>query len=65
MHPDFRTEIMKARTAEAHRNEDRERLARAVEQGRPALRREGRRQLLPRLRLRPLLRRLAADQATG
>jgi hypothetical protein len=65
MHPDFRTEIMKARTAEAHRNADRERLARAVEQGRPALRREGRRQLLPRLRLRPLLRRLAADQATG
>jgi hypothetical protein len=65
MHPDFRTEIMKARTAEAHRNADRERLARAVEQGRPALRREGRRQLLPRLRLRPLLRRLAGDQATG
>ena len=65
MHPDFRTEIMKARTAEAHRNADRERLARAVEQGRPALRRDGRRQLLPRLRLRPLLRRLAGDQATG
>ena len=65
MHPDFRTEIMKARTAEAHRHADRERLARAVEQGRPALRREGRRQLLPRLRLRPLLRRLAGDQATG
>jgi hypothetical protein len=65
MHPDFRTEIMKARTAEAHRNADRERLARAAGQGRLALRREGRRQLLPRLRLRPLLRRLAADQATG
>ena len=65
MHPDFRTEIMKARTAEAHRNADRERLARVVEEGRPALRRDGRRQLLPRLRLRPLLRRLAGDQAAG
>jgi hypothetical protein len=65
MHPDFRTEIMKARTAEAHRNADRERLARVVEQGRPALRRDGRRLLLPRLRLRPLLRRLAGDQAAG
>jgi hypothetical protein len=65
MHPDFRTEIMMARTAEAHRNADRERLARVVEQGRPALRRDGRRLLLPRLRLRPLLRRLAGDQAAG
>jgi hypothetical protein len=65
MHPDFRAEIMKARTAEAHRSADRERLARAVEQGRPALRRGGRRLLLPRLRLRPVLRWLAGEQAAG
>jgi hypothetical protein len=65
MHPDFRTEIMKARTAEAHRNADRERLARAVGWGRPALRRDGRRLLLPRLRLRPVFRWLVGDQAAG
>jgi hypothetical protein len=65
MHPDFRSEIMTARAAEAHRNADRERLARAVGQSRPALRRDGRRLLLPRLRLRPVLRWLAGDQAAG
>jgi hypothetical protein len=59
MHPDFRAEIMKARTAEAHREADRDRLARAVEQGRPAQQRDGIHRLLPRLRLRPVLRRLA------
>jgi hypothetical protein len=63
MHPDFRAEIMKARTVEAHRTADRDRLARAVEQGRPAQQRDGIRRLLPRLRLRPVLRRLAGDQA--
>jgi hypothetical protein len=63
MHPDFRTEIMKARSAEAHREVDRDRLARAVEQVRPAQQRAGVRRLLPRLRLRPVLRRLAGDQA--
>jgi hypothetical protein len=72
MHPDFRTEITKARTVEAHRTADRDRLARAVEQnrparaveqGRPAQQRDGIRRLLPRLRLRPVLRRLAGDQA--
>jgi hypothetical protein len=63
MHPDFRTEIMKARTAEAHREVDRDRLAQAVEQGRPAQQRASIRRLLPRLRLRPVLRRLAGDQA--
>jgi hypothetical protein len=59
MHPDFRTEIMKARTVDAHRRADRDRLARAVEQGRPAQHRDGIHRLLPRLRLRPVLRRLA------
>jgi hypothetical protein len=63
MHPDFRVEIMKARTVEAHRRGDMARLARAVEQGRPAHRRDGIRRLLPRLRLRPVLPRLAGDQA--
>jgi hypothetical protein len=63
MHPDFRTEIMKARSAEAHREMDRDRLARAVAQGRPTQRREGIYRLLPRLRLRPLLRRLAPKGA--
>jgi hypothetical protein len=63
MHPDFRAEIMKARTVEAHRTADRDRLARAVEQGGPAQQRDGIRRLLPRLRLRPVLRRLAGDQA--
>ena len=65
MHPDFRTEIMKARTADAHRTADRDRLARAAGQGRPAQRRDGIRRLLPRLRLRPVLRRLAGDQAAS
>ena len=59
MHPDFRTEIMKARTADAHRRADEARLAEAFKQARPALRDDTRR-LLPRLRLRPVLRRLAA-----
>lgn len=59
MHPDFRAEIMKARTAEAIREADRDRLSRAVEQGRPAQRRDGIHRLLPRLRLRPVLRWLA------
>ena len=63
MHPDFRAEIMKARTAEAIREADRDRLARAVEQGRPAKQRDGIRRLLPRLQLRPVPRRLAGDQA--
>jgi hypothetical protein len=63
MHPDFRTEIMKARTTEAHREVERDRRARAVEQGRPAQRRDGIHRLLPRLRLRPVLRRLALKGA--
>jgi hypothetical protein len=60
MHPDFRAEIMKARTAAARREADQDRLAQAFKQDRPALRRDGARWPLPRLRLRPVLRRLAA-----
>ena len=60
MHPDFRTEIMKARTVDAHHRADKARLAAAFTQARPALRRDDTRRLLPRLRLRPVLRRLAA-----
>jgi hypothetical protein len=63
MHPGIHAEIMKARTVDAHRWADEARRARAVEQGRPAPRRDGTRRLLPRLRLRPVLRRLAGDQA--
>ncbi len=63
MHPHFRAEIMKARTVEAHRRADTDRLARAVKQGHRAQQRDGIRRLLPRLRLRPVLRRLAGDQA--
>jgi hypothetical protein len=59
MHPDFRVEIMKARTVEAHSRADSVRLARAVEQGRPAQQRDGIRWVLPRLRLRRVVRRLA------
>jgi hypothetical protein len=59
MHPDFRTEIMKARTVDAHHRADKARLAAAFTQARPALQDDTRR-LLPRLRLRPVLRRLAA-----
>ena len=60
MHPDFRTEIMTARTADAHRRADEARLAEAFNQAGPALRRDDTRRLLPRLRLQPVLRRLAA-----
>jgi hypothetical protein len=65
MHPDFRSEIMTARAAQAQRNADRERLARAVGRGRSAPWRDGRRLVLPRLRLGPVLRWLAGDQAAG
>jgi len=60
MHQDFRAEIMKARTADAHRRADEVRMAQAFEQDRPMLRRDDARRLLPRLRLRRVLRRLAA-----
>ena len=51
MHPDFRAEIMTARTADAHRRADEARLAEAFNQAGPALRRDDTRRLLPRLRL--------------
>lgn len=63
MHPDIHAEIMKARTGDAHRRADQTRMARAVEQGRPAPRRYRTRRLLPRLRLRPVVRRLAGGRA--
>jgi hypothetical protein len=63
MHDAIHAEIMKARTVDAHREADRARVAAAVRQSRPALRWEGARRLLPRLRLRPVLRRLAGGQA--
>jgi hypothetical protein len=63
MHPAIHAEIMKARTVDAHRSADGARLARAFKQGRPALRRDGTRRLLPRLRLQSILRRVAGDQA--
>jgi len=59
MHQDFRAEIMKARTADAHRRADEVRLAQAFKQDSPALRDDARRLPL-RLRLRRVLRRLAA-----
>ena len=59
MHPDFRSEIMKARTANAHHRADEARLAQAFKQDRPAPRRDDTRRLLPRLGLRPVLRLLA------
>ena len=60
MHEAIHAEIMKARTADAHRRADEARLAQAFKQDRPALRRDDTRRLQPRLRLRPVLRRLAA-----
>jgi hypothetical protein len=60
MHEAIHAEIMKARTADAHRRADEVRLAQAFKQDRSALRWDGMRRLLPRLRLRPVLRRLAA-----
>jgi hypothetical protein len=53
-------EIMQARTAEAHRRTDEARQAQAFNEARPELRRDDTRRLLPRLRLQPVLRRLAA-----
>ena len=60
MHDAIHAEIMKARTADAHRTADRECLAQAFKQNRPARRWDDTGRLVPRLRLRPVLRRLAA-----
>jgi len=53
MHPIIETEIMRTRTAEAHRKADQDRLAQAARQGRRALRPHRTARVLPRLRLRP------------
>jgi hypothetical protein len=60
MHEAIHAEIIKARTADAHRRADEVRLAQAFKQDRPALRRDDMRRLLQRLRLRPVMRRLTA-----
>jgi hypothetical protein len=62
MHPEIHAQITMARTIVADRRAERARLARAVKQDRPELRRDGTRRLLPRLRLWGVLRRLAGDQ---
>jgi hypothetical protein len=59
MHPTIQTEIMKARTAERQRKADQARLAQASKQGRRVGRQHGTSRVLRRLRLRPILRRLA------
>lgn len=59
MHPTIQAQIMKTRTGEAHREADQARLARAAKEDRRARRPNGTSRVLPRLRLRPLLRRLA------
>jgi hypothetical protein len=59
MHPTIQAQIIKIRTDELYREADRARLARAAKEGRRALRPNGMSRVLPGLRLRPLLRRLA------
>jgi hypothetical protein len=59
MHPTIQIEIMKAQTAERQREADRDRLVRAAKQGRRTVRQHGTPRVLRRLRLRPVLRRLA------
>jgi hypothetical protein len=59
MHPTIEAEIMKTRADGAHRKADQARLARAAKDGRRAFRPDSTSRVLPRLRLRPLLRRLA------
>lgn len=59
MHPTINAEIMKARTGDAHRRADQDRLARAAKEGHRDSRPTGTSQVLRRLRLRPLLRWLA------
>jgi len=54
VHPIIHTEIMKTRTAERHRDADQARLAQAAKQSRRAIRQQGTRRVLRRLRLRPV-----------
>jgi hypothetical protein len=55
MHPTIEAEIMKTRTAGAHRRADQARLAQAARRGRRALRQHGTPRMLPGLRPRPVL----------
>jgi len=59
MHPIIETEIMKTRTAGAHRRGDQARLAKATRQGRRTLRPFRMPRLLPGLRPWPVARRSA------
>ena len=59
MHPIIETEIMKTRTAERRRQADQARLAQAAGQGRRTIRQPGTSRVMRRLRLRPVLSRLA------
>ncbi len=56
MHPTIQMDIMKARTAELHRQAHQARLAQSVRQDRRALPQRGTRRLLPGLRRWPVLR---------
>jgi hypothetical protein len=55
MHPTIETELMKTRTAGAHRRGDEARLAQTARQRRRALRQHGTPRVLPGLRPRPVL----------
>jgi hypothetical protein len=59
MHPTIQTQIIKARTADCHRQAHQARLAHAARQGRRALRQPGTPRVLPGLRPWPLLHRPA------
>jgi endonuclease YncB( thermonuclease family) len=59
MHPTIETEIMKTRTADRQRKAHQDRLAQAAKQGRRGIWQHGTPRVLRRLRLRPVLRRLA------
>jgi hypothetical protein len=59
MHPTMQTEIIKARTAELHRQAQQARLARAARQGRRALRPHGTLRVLAGLRPWPVVHRPA------
>lgn len=65
MQQDIHAQITLARTIVADRRAERARLARAVKQDRPELRRDGMRRVLPRLRLWGVRRRLAGDQVAS
>ena len=59
MHPTMQIELMKTQTAERQRKADQDRLVRAAKQGRRIARQHDTPRVLRRLRLRPVLHRLA------